>query len=143
MSHHSVTRFNAFMATLLAVLLMTIVANAQNPPAFPRRAVIKRGGPERFDEHKVRYDERAKPSSMRLRSAGKGSVGQHIGTSHATDVTVTDMGPEQGVSFSGAGFVIQIKANRVIYFLGRVLFSKDKAVYKCIEIGSVMIRCIG
>jgi photosystem II stability/assembly factor-like uncharacterized protein len=96
--------FKSFVSALLAVFLMTVTANAQNPSAYPRRPVIKRA--ERFDEHKDTYDERAKPSSMRLRSGGKGSVGQHIGTSQATDVRVTDIGPEQGVSFAGAGFVI-------------------------------------
>jgi photosystem II stability/assembly factor-like uncharacterized protein len=165
MSHHSVTRFNAFMATLLAVLLMTIVANAQNPPAFPRRAVIKRGGPERFDEQKNRYDERAQPSSMRLGPAGKGSVGQHIGTSQATDVRVTDIGPEQGVSFAGAGFVINRNDPRQILvpspagilksvngghtwsrvFNGGVLFlrqdpSNPSAIFATDENGAFLIR---
>lgn len=136
MSHHSVTRFNAFTATLLAVLLMTIAANAQNLPAFPRRPVIKRGGEERFAEHKDRYDKRANPSSMRLRSAGKGSVEQHIGTSQVTDVRVTDIGPEQGVSFAGAGFVINRSDPR------QILVPSPAGIFKTVNGGQTWSRVV-
>lgn len=130
----NVTRFRALVLALLAVFLMTVDANPQNPPASPRRPVIRRRGQEKFDEPKYRYDERAKPSSMRLRPAGKGSVGQHLGTSQASDVRVTEIGPEQGVSFAGAGFVINRNDPR------QILVPSPAGIFKSVNGGHTWSR---
>lgn len=130
MSHHSVTRFNAFMATLLPVLLMTVAANAQDSPASPGRPGIMRGGYERSDEHKDRYDKSAKLT------VGKGSVEQQIGTSQTSDVRVTEIGPEQGVSFAGAGFVINRNDPR------QILVTSPAGIFKSVNGGQTWRRVL-